>query len=529
MLFCLNKSLKGEVIMAKIRNVFCLCMAFLFVASMFSINLGIASAYTTGNYVSGEVIVGLQNISIEALEAVQSKGGIVIEQIPQLNALIVKVQSGKEDMFIQNARDIPGFRYAERNGIVRAVYTPNDPEWGKLWNMRIISADKAWDVHKGTMNITVCIADTGVDYNHNDLKAHYVAGGYDWADNDGDPWDDHGHGTHCAGIAAAIMDNGIGVVGVAQVGIWTEKVLSSGGWGEWSWLASGIVHATNSGIVDIISMSLGGTGYSQLVKDACAYAWNHGLVLVAAAGNDGIDLDVTPFYPACYPEVIAVAATDSSDRRASFSNYGTKIEVAAPGVGIYSTYPGQSYVYMSGTSMACPHVSGLAGLIWSYNLEMTNQDVRDRLHVGVDDLGAPGRDEYFGYGRINAFKALVPPVPVVIEHTYTFSIGPGVSWHQYSELSDDRYGSTTGTGYVDKFVMTVTSACHITLDLVDCCLMGDTIALFKSATKYWSATSPDTVHLEGNVKAGTYNFYVAYILPNTGAFPAGYDIYIEGS
>jgi len=395
-----------------------------------------------------------------------------------------------------------------------------------LWNMRKIEADKAWDVHKGIANIQVAIIDTGVDYSHEDLAANYVSGGYDWVNGDADPMDDNGHGTHCAGVAAAVMDNHEGVAGVAQVGIWAEKVLSEFGAGYWEWLAQGIVHATDSG-VDVISMSLGGPSYSQLVKDACSYAWQNGVILVAAAGGEGVDLDEYPMYPACYEEVIAVSATDQNDQRASFSSYGSKIEFAAPGVNIYSTYPSQSYVYMSGTSMACPHVSGVAALTWSYNLSFTNELLRKYLHTAVDDLGVPGKDEYFGYGRINAFKALVPPRKVVVEHAYTFTVSPSVSWHQYSELSDDRYGTHTGMGYVDKFTMTVTSRCYITIEVVDSGLMGDTIALFKSTTKYWYATSPDTIHLEGWINSGRYTFYIGYILPNADEFPAGYDIYVE--
>jgi len=391
--------------MGKLKCLVCLCLMFTFLVAGLSVSVAVTSTPDTPEFVAGEVIVGFEEINVEVANAIEARGGNIIKEITVLKALVVKVPVGKEDEFIQVVQSIPGFKYAERNGIVKAVYTPNDPYWNLLWNMRKIEADKAWDIHKGSTSVVIAIVDTGVDYNHQDLKAHYKSGGYDWVNNDNDPWDDQYHGTHCAGIAAAVMDNSIGVVGVAQCSIWAEKVLNYKGEGEWDDLASGITHATDNG-VDIISMSLGGTGGSSLVNSACTYAWNHGVLLVAAAGNYNMDLDVTPFYPACYSTVIAVSATDSSDQRWSDSNYGNKIELAAPGVSVYSTIPGNRYTYLTGTSMACPHASGVAALLWSYNSSLTNTQLRSSLHEAVDDLGSPGKDIYYGYGRINAYKAL---------------------------------------------------------------------------------------------------------------------------
>jgi subtilisin family serine protease len=205
---------------------------------------------------------------------------------------------------------------------------------------------------------------------------------------------------------------------VAQSSIWAEKVLpASGTGGSWDDLASGITHATDND-VDIISMSLGGYQYSNLVDTACTYAWNHGILLVAAAGNDKANLDTDPFYPACYNTVIAVSATNSADQRwwepspsPWGSNYGNKIELAAPGESVYSTVLSNTYGYKTGTSMACPHVAGLAALLLSYRPTLTNDELRNSLHATVDDLGTPGKDTYYGYGRINAEKAITFPRP----------------------------------------------------------------------------------------------------------------------
>jgi len=400
--------------MRKLKISICLCLVFIFLATELPIGVGVASALEAAEFVPGEVIVGLEEITVDITEDLQARGGSIIREISVLEAVVVKVTAGNEDEYIQSVSSIAGVKYAERNGIAQALYTPNDPYWTYLWNMRIIEADDAWNIQKGSTSVLIAIVDTGVDYTHEDLSAHYVSGGYDWINTDNDPMDDHSHGTHCAGIAAAVMDNNLGVVGVAQSSIWAEKVLDDTGHGPWDKIASGITHATDGG-VDIISMSLGGYSYSALVDSACTYAWNNGVLLVAAAGNDNVDIDKNPMYPASFETVIAVAATDSSDTRWSSSNYGNTVELSAPGVSILSTRPPFGgdlyYSYKTGTSMATPHVAGVAALVLSQEPSMPNTQLRDRLNMAVDDLGTPGKDIYYGYGRINAYKALtVGPV-----------------------------------------------------------------------------------------------------------------------
>jgi subtilisin family serine protease len=400
--------------MKKTKISTCIFLVIVLTLGIFA-GIGVVSAPVDPEFVPGEVIIGLKDINAAAREAIKARGGAILKEISAVNALVVKVSAGSEKAFIRNVQSIPGLKYAERNGVVKAVgtisdslkpqYTPSDPDYGLQWNMPIISADDAWDIHMGSTSVVVAIVDTGVDYTHNDLAAHYLPGGYDWVNMDPDPWDDHYHGTHCAGIAAAEMDNGYGVTGVAQVSIWSEKVLNQFGSGDWGDLADGIIHASDAG-VDVISMSLGGTYYSSLVDDACTYAYSNGVLLVAASGNYGYNLDSIPFYPASLSTVMAVGATDSSDVRPWWSDYGSVLEVSAPGVSVYSTMPGNSYGYLDGTSMACPHVAGVAALTWSYDPELTNVQMRERLHQAVDDLGDPGWDPYYGHGRINAYKAL---------------------------------------------------------------------------------------------------------------------------
>ncbi len=375
-------------------------------------------AYTDGN--KTRLIVGVNSSnpnSITQLDSIASRHQAeVVSRIKiggNLSALIVELQFESMLGFVQDVRDTGLASYIEPNMKVQAQFTPNDPYWKLQWGPQKIQADWAWNTTKGSSSVLVAIVDTGIDYTHPDLKADYVPLGYNWVYNDAYPLDDFGHGTHCAGIIAAVLNNNVGIAGTAQVHIMAEKVLDSEGSGYWDWVAEGIVHATDQ-CANIISMSLGGYGDSELVHTAVKYANDAGVLLIAAAGNDNTDMKS---YPAAYEEVVAVAATDQFDDKASFSNYGDWIELAAPGVSIYSTMPtypvtlnyygySMNYDYLSGTSMACPCVAGVAALAWSRYPNSTSEFVRQWLRVTADDLGDPGFDPYYGFGRVNARKTV---------------------------------------------------------------------------------------------------------------------------
>jgi hypothetical protein len=225
------------------------------------------------------------------------------------------------------------------------------------------------------------------------------------------PDDDHGHGTHVAGIAAARTNNGIGIAGMAGMSTIMPVDVFSGGIGTYEDLIRAIVYATDNGAA-VINMSLGASSYSRGEEMAVNYAWSHGVVVVAAAGNTCVGTDngnppcVSDHYPAAHPNVIAAAATTSDDNLASFSTRGAFVDVAAPGAGIYSTYRGGGYATLSGTSMAAPHVSGLAALLLARNPKLTPDEVRGLIESTAQDLGAVGPDIQFGHGRINAWRAL---------------------------------------------------------------------------------------------------------------------------
>jgi subtilisin family serine protease len=260
----------------------------------------------------------------------------------------------------------------------------------------------------------IAVLDTGVDMAHPDLAAKIVSPGHDFANDDEDATDDHWHGTHVAGIAAADTNNSTGVAGVAwNCRILPVKVVDATGSGWYSWIIDGIVWATDHG-ADVINLSLGDVVDDQFLKDACKYAHDRGVVVVASAGNDGTE---GVFYPAAYDEyVLAVAATDYNDAVAAFSSFGPEIDVAAPGVWILGPAPqwyvgtgALPYLFASGTSMAAPHVAGLAALIKSAKPDLPVDDIMKIIRYTADDINKtayPGRDDHAGYGRINMTRAL---------------------------------------------------------------------------------------------------------------------------
>ena len=330
---------------------------------------------------------------------------------------------------LSDYRANPEVEWAEPARAMQIQGVPNDPSFSSLWGMTKIQAPAAWDLAKGN-GVVVAVVDTGVDHTHPDLTTNiwsnageipgngidddgngYVddVRGWNFVSNTNAPFDGHSHGTHVSGTISAVGNNGIGVIGVApSAKIMAVKGLGDDGSGYDSDLAQGIIYAADNG-ADVINMSWGGTGDSPVIEDAIEYAHSLGVVLVAAAGNSAID--ASQFLPAKYAAVITVSAFNSADVIAPFSNFGTKIDVAAPGVSILSTVPGGYYSSYNGTSMASPHVAGLAALLLSQHPAYTNEQVRQAIRRTADDVAAPGVDTQAGYGRINAFKALQTQTP----------------------------------------------------------------------------------------------------------------------
>ena len=297
-----------------------------------------------------------------------------------------------------------------------AEVTAHDLELDNAWGVQRIGSEFAHTGGYGGAGVKVAVLDSGIDYNHPDLNDNYQ-GGWDFVNNDDDPMDDNGHGTHVAGTIAA-EDNGVGVVGVApHAKLYALKVLNASGSGSFSGIIAAVQWCVENGI-HVTNNSYGSSSYpGSIVRDAYDNADALGLVMVASAGNSGNSSGTgdNVGYPAAFDSVIAVAATTSGEVRASYSSTGPAVEIAAPGSGIYSTTRGGGYGNKSGTSMASPHMAGAAAVLIGGGLTL-NDDVRLVLAMTSVDLGASGVDPWYGYGRVDLAEAVAtlegpPPEP----------------------------------------------------------------------------------------------------------------------
>ncbi|WP_339215586.1 S8 family peptidase [Ornithinibacillus sp. FSL M8-0202] len=357
-------------------------------------------ASSSGEYVKDEVIVKFkdhvtENQKISVLEMVNAK---VKADVNAVRSPFSVLEVESVEAVVKALSEHPDVEYAEPNYILSAAWTPDDPYFSPIYQYGLFNTNVhlAWDVARGSSNQEIAVLDTGVDYNHPDLAGKVIRG-YDFVQNDWNPSDQNGHGTHVAGIAAAGTNNGIGIAGMApNTKILAVRVLDASGNGTLANIADGIIYATDAG-AEVINLSLGCDCHTQTLQNAVNYAWNNGVVLVAAAGNSGVS---TTFEPASYSNVIAVGATDSRNVKANFSNWGTWVDVMAPGVDIASTYPGNRYVYMSGTSMAAPHVAGQAALLTGQG--RNNTQVRAAIQNTAVYMNGVGRDVRYGLIDVNA-------------------------------------------------------------------------------------------------------------------------------
>ncbi len=330
-----------------------------------------------------------------------------VEEIRQIRTQILHVRPERLNETYERLARNPHVESVAFDAVTKATYSPNDPYLanGQLWAAGKIAAPAAWDASAG-QNIVIAIVDSGIDPAHPDLRERLVPG-YNIFDDNYDTSDGCGHGTHVAGIAAATGDNGEGVAGIAyQAKLMPVKVMNADCSGSYSRLIKGITYAADNG-ADVIVITSGATVDNLGLSSAVVYARNKGVVVVTAAGNNFAD---TPFYPGSYPESYNISGTDQNDSRYTYSNYGPKVDISAPAASIFSTFynasSGSTYVYMGGTSMAAPHVAGVAALILSRNPNLSVDQVEQILTASADDLGEPGWDPYFGYGRVNAYRAV---------------------------------------------------------------------------------------------------------------------------
>lgn len=351
--------------------------------------------------------------------------------------LIPAIAASVPESALQGLQRNPNVTTVEPDIKVYAV----DAELDNTWGVKRIGAGT---VHAGAntgVGVKVAVIDSGIDYGHPDTAPFYK-GGYDFVNDDSDPRDDNGHGTHVAGTVAA-CDNGLGVVGAApSIDLYALKVLGADGSGSYSDVIAALQWAVDHGI-QVTNNSYGGSGYpGDLVKAAFDNSYNiYGLLNVAAAGNSGTITGTgdNVIYPARWATVIAVAATGTNDARASWSSTGPAVELAAPGVAINSTLMGGSYGTMSGTSMASPHVAGVAALVLAAGITdangngFINDDVRLKLQNSASDLGVAGRDTLYGFGLVNAVKAVDFTSPPPATDSLTVSVQTNKTTYRLGE------------------------------------------------------------------------------------------------
>lgn len=388
-------------------------------------------------------------------------GGRLEKTIDRIQVHVLQVPEPALDRVSAALMQTGLFTFVEPDGIVHSTITPNDPNFPSQWHLPAIQAPDAWGITTGNSSVVIAFADSGADWNHPDLAANLVPG-WSWITNSSNTQDGFGHGTNTAGAAAAVSNNALGVTGVSWLNrVMPLQVLDSTGAGTVSSLASAITYAADHG-VRIVNASVGTGTASSALESAVTYAWNKGTVVIAAAGNSGSS---ALFYPAACTGAVAVSATQKGGLFATYSDFGSWIDLAAPGTSILATAKGGGYGYYSGTSLAAPVASAVAALVLSVKPGLSASQLVAILEQNADDLGTPGFDQYFGYGQVNAYKAVLASQTITTDTTPpTVSISSPANTATVSGIvqvqgtATDTVGVTNVQFYVDGQVLTSASS-----------------------------------------------------------------------
>jgi subtilisin family serine protease len=381
---------------------------FLGVSSLFFLCFGSLTmrAADTPDHVPGRLVVGhRRDADTGAIDrALRGHQAAVRRYVPELRMSVLDVPEEQSQTILESLQRTGLFEYVERDYYAHtASVTPNDPDYSSQWHLPQISAPAAWGVTTGSASIIVAVIDSGVDGTHPDLSSK-VLPGWSFVGNNSNTSDVLGHGTAVAGTVAAASNNGVGVAGVS----WNSMILplvvvDSSDSASYSNMAAAIQYAADRG-AQVINLSVGGTSASSMLQNAVNYAWGKGAIIFAAAMNNSSS---APMYPAACTNVVAVSATDTNDTLASFSDYGSWITLSAPGNNILTTNSGGGYGWWYGTSFASPIAAGVAALALAVNPALTNSALLTLLEQNSDDLGPAGYDTSFGWGRVNAYKAVI--------------------------------------------------------------------------------------------------------------------------
>ncbi|WIT13018.1 S8 family serine peptidase [Paucibacter sediminis] len=413
-------------------------------------------------FAPGRVLIGTRaGLSDEALAALLAPHGAKARRLGRGALHLVELPAGASASAVRDqlARH-PLLKFAELDRMVPAALTTNDPYLGSEWHLTKVGASTAWDSSQGS-GVTIAVLDTGVDATHPDLATRIVPG-WNFVDNSANTADVNGHGTAVAGAATASLNNSLGVAGLAgQARLMPVRIADANAYTYWSTLAQGLTWAADQG-ARVANISFVGVATSQAVQDAANYMRSKGGLVVVAAGNNGVDEGIAPT-----SSMLVVSATDSTDTKTSWSSYGSFVTISAPGQDIWTTTRGGGYQAWWGTSMATPVVAGVIGLMMSAQPSLSNSKVESLLYSTSTDLGAAGRDSYYGYGRVNAAAA----VRAAVSATAADTLAPSVS------IGSPASG-TTVSGQVN---VSVNATDNVGVSRVELRVNGNTLATDTSA------------------------------------------------
>ena len=379
--------------------------------------LAICSALCAAEpHIPGRLLAGRREPLDAAVEARTWRvhGAVERRHLPGLGLHVLDVPEESIDAVRQSLTATGLFDYVEPDYYAQqGQSTPNDSYYNSQWHLPKIGSAAAWTRTTGSASVVIAVVDSGVYSAHPDLASKVVAG-WNFVKNNADTSDVTGHGTEVAGVVAAATNNGIGVAGVSWASVVMPLVtVDATSFSAYSNIAAAIQYAVDHN-VRVINVSIGGTASSNTLQAAVNYAWNRGALVFAAAMNSAV---TTPNYPGACDHAVAVSATDENDHLAVFSNYGPWLTLSAPGADILTTMNGGGYGYVNGTSFASPIAAGVAALVLAANPALSNQQVLDILKQSADHPGEPGFDSNFGWGRVNAGKAIQLAAPVIPSST----------------------------------------------------------------------------------------------------------------
>lgn len=486
---------------------------------------GHAQAAAADEWAKGRLLV-MQRAGLEAAELnklLKPHGGVAT-RIGQSDLHIVQLPAtASETAVLAQLAHHPHLKFAELDRRVASVLVSNDPYLGSEWHLAKINAAAAWDVSQGA-GVTIAILDTGVLPGHADLVQ---VTGWNFVDNNNNTADVQGHGTSVAGAAAAITNNGVGVAGVAGgARIMPIRVADASGYAYYSTIASGVTYAADNG-ARVVNASFSGVYASSSIQSAGNYLKSKGGLLVVAAGNSGAN-DGSPQTSAMIP----VSATDGSDLMASWSSYGSYVAVAAPGVGIWTTSSDGSYRSASGTSFASPITAGVVALMMAAKPTLSSGQVESLLYSTSLDLGAAGRDIYFGYGRVDAAAAVRAATAVVAADTQapTATIAAPLASSSVSGLAAVDVSASDNVG-VSKVILKV-NGIDVATDTVGPFQfswdtskvangMANLVAVAYDAAGNSKTSATVSVNVANNVVADTTAPVVAIVNPSNGSRVSG--------